>query len=593
MNNFLRVIGIIVFSLLGIGVIIFIGGLVSTLGAQIFADNNSELADLILLILLIGGCIVVSVRWVGWVKSKFPLVSNYKTLKVSSDTIERFAEFIQKDSGIKQIPTLPLVIETNDQSKENSRTSKRGPKKAGRGWIWGSFLILAILTIILFENYSDYSDNIPSDTWTEAEVIILLFFIALTFHLFWPRHSTVPIRRINGNTARFSELSSKDIPPTEKLDADYQKQLALYEKLRQQIAVYDENLSFIELGVYKPHFDFGDSEQYKVAIRNVRDKQKKMVTNKESCDYPDTMTLDGSLSKGKSMMNRQMRLTLRAFNNECEAAIANTRWNNVVAMEKRIMNSAKQINAANESLNMVITDKYVALKLEELYLTHEYREQKKKEKDERAELARQEREEKALLKAAENAAKKEEEKRQALDQARAEAEAGSATEEMLQRIADLEKELEEAHAETERSRSMAEQTKSGYVYIISNVGAFGEDIVKIGLTRRLNPDDRVKELSDASVPFGFDTHAMIYSETAPELEAALHKEFTDRRVNMANLRKEFFRVSLEEVEQAVQRLAPDATFFKDREAQEWHETLARRNEVLATKENEFPASLWE
>ena len=422
MKTFLRVGGITIFSILGIGVIFVIGIIVGSLGSLVFTDNNSVLAPIIIFILVFGGCIVASVRWVGWVyKSMFPPISDYKTLKVSSDTIERFEEFLQNDSGIQQIPTLPQVIETNDQSKENSSSSKKGPKKAGRGWIWSSFLILVILTIILFENNSEY---IPTDTLTGADVIILLFVIALVFHLFWPRHSSVPKHRTNGNKARFSELSNKNTPPTEKLDADYQKQLALYEKLRQQIAVYDEKLSFIELGVYEPHFDFGDSEQYKVAIKNVRDKQKKLVINKESCDYPDTMTLDGSLSKGKSMMNRQMRLNLRAFNNECEAAIANTRWNNVVAMEKRIMNSAKQINAANESLKMVITDKYVALKLEELYLTHEYREQKKKEKDERAELARQEREEKALLKAAEKAAKKEEEKRQALDQARAEAEAG-------------------------------------------------------------------------------------------------------------------------------------------------------------------------
>ncbi|MEO0498846.1 MAG: GIY-YIG nuclease family protein, partial [Pseudomonadota bacterium] len=96
----------------------------------------------------------------------------------------------------------------------------------------------------------------------------------------------------------------------------------------------------------------------------------------------------------------------------------------------------------------------------------------------------------------------------------------------------------------------------------------------------LNPDDRVKELGDASVPFGFDTHAMIYSEEAPLLESALHKEFADRRVNSSNFRKEFFRVGLDEVEEAVRRLAPSASFFADREAQEWHETLFRRNKTL-------------
>ena len=119
-------------------------------------------------------------------------------------------------------------------------------------------------------------------------------------------------------------------------------------------------------------------------------------------------------------------------------------------------------------------------------------------------------------------------------------------------------------------------------------------ISRVGITRRLDPDDRVRELGDASVPFRFDTHAMIYSEEAPALESALHREFSDRRIKATNMRKEFFRVELEEVEEAVKRLAPDAEFFADREAQEWHETLARRNQLLAnlkTTSDEFPAEI--
>lgn len=141
---------------------------------------------------------------------------------------------------------------------------------------------------------------------------------------------------------------------------------------------------------------------------------------------------------------------------------------------------------------------------------------------------------------------------------------------------------------------MASMTRSGYVYIISNVGSFGGDVVKIGLTRRLDPDDRVKELGDASVPFGFDTHAIIYSDQAPTLEAALHKEFHERRINSANMRKEFFRVRIEEVEAAVKRMAPEANFFRDCEAQEWRETMARRNQKLAdvqTAAQSFPTSI--
>lgn len=127
-----------------------------------------------------------------------------------------------------------------------------------------------------------------------------------------------------------------------------------------------------------------------------------------------------------------------------------------------------------------------------------------------------------------------------------------------------------------------------------NIGSFGEDVVKIGTTRRLEPDDRVIELGDARVPFSFDTHAMIYSDEAPALESALHKEFADRRVNTSNMCKEFFRVGLEEVEEAVKRLSPAARFFSSPEAQEWHETLARRKEALkdtARPSDELPDTI--
>jgi hypothetical protein len=149
----------------------------------------------------------------------------------------------------------------------------------------------------------------------------------------------------------------------------------------------------------------------------------------------------------------------------------------------------------------------------------------------------------------------------------------------------LERDLADAHEKAERAQAMAERTRSGYVYIISNIGSFGGDIVKIGLTRRLDPMDRVRELGDASVPFVFDTHAIIYSDDAPALERALHGQFDPARINAQNYRKEFFKVPLDAVEAAVARLAPGASFFKDIEAQEYRETVAKRRvELLAMNE---------
>ena len=374
----------------------------------------------------------------------------------------------------------------------------------------------------------------------------------------------------------------------EKVRNVYANKRKFLTDLEAQVAIYDDRLAFAELGVYEPHFEFTDSEAFKQRIKAVREQQKRMISAKTAAICPTNWQVEGSKSKGQTMVNRQTRLTLRAFNNECDAAIANARWNNIVAMEKRVLAAEKAINKENSSLSLTLNDEFVALKIEELHLTHEYREMQKLEKEERSEIARLEREEKKLVAEAAKAEQEELKYLALLDRARLEAGVDEA------KIAELEAALADAHALSERARAMAEMTKSGYVYIISNIGSFGDDVVKIGLTRRLDPDDRVRELGDASVPFRFDTHAMIYSDQAPALEAALHGEFSDRRINMLNMRKEFFRVTLDEVEQAVQRLAPDAGFFKDREAQEWHETLSRRNQMLSDMQSaadRFPSEI--
>jgi hypothetical protein len=142
---------------------------------------------------------------------------------------------------------------------------------------------------------------------------------------------------------------------------------------------------------------------------------------------------------------------------------------------------------------------------------------------------------------------------------------------------------------------MAQMTKVGHIYVISNIGAFGEDVVKIGMTRRLDPLDRVRELGDASVPFHFDVHAIIYSENAPQLENELHKKFNDRRLNRINNRKEFFKASLEEIESFVKEHADaEIEFTKVAEAREYRETLIVNNTNLIEKTSStkvFPKTL--
>lgn len=383
----------------------------------------------------------------------------------------------------------------------------------------------------------------------------------------------------------------------ENIRADYAKKREAYDRLAKEVAIFDDRLAFSEMGVYEPHFNFDDSEEYKLQIEEIRQQQKHMVKAEKAVYCTTSWQVEGSFAKGKTLINRSIKLVLRAFNNECDAAIANTRWNNVNAMEKRIVRAFEQIAKLVSSQAIVVSDSYLNLKLKELQLTYEYREKLKQEKDERIENARLLREEQKLARDLEKAEEEEARYKSLLEKAKKEAASitGNKLAAFEEQIRLLEDDLAKARSKVERAQAMAEKTRSGYVYVISNIGSFGDGIFKIGLTRRLDPMDRVRELGDASVPFGFDVHAIIYNEDAPALENALHKAFDSGRVNAINYRKEFFKVSIDEVEAALKRLAPDAPFFKDIEAQDYHETLAKRRQLLEQQENqaknELPVSI--
>lgn len=215
-----------------------------------------------------------------------------------------------------------------------------------------------------------------------------------------------------------------------------------------------------------------------------------------------------------------------------------------------------------------------------MFLAYEYEEKIQEEKEEQRRIREQMREEEIAQRELERAraeAEKDEAKYEQLP-ARARDEAaraeGARQEKMLAQITELQKRLEEAHTNKERAIARAQMTRSGHVYVISNVGAFGEHVFKIGMTRRLDPMDRVRELSDASVPFSFDVHAIIFSEDAPTLESALHRQFTRRRINRVNEKKEFFRVTIHEIAEVVRQQHGDIEFTLAAEAAEYRKTLA-------------------
>lgn len=361
---------------------------------------------------------------------------------------------------------------------------------------------------------------------------------------------------------------------------------ALAEVARREFELSEiERLTFsdqdVQTDYHAPIFEFETSDAFKLAIKACQERQKSMAIKGGATERPAGFPskLD---TRDVAEIKRQIQISLRAFNTECDAVITSVKWNNLEVSEKKIRMSAQVIDKLNLTTGVRIKPLYLDLKIEELHLVHQQREIAKKEKDERAEILRMEREEKKLLAEAVAAEKEEAKARADLEEMLAQSAAQADNDELKAKIAELEVTLAQAEASTQRAKSMAELTKCGFVYVISNIGSFGDGIVKIGMTRRIDPSDRVKELGDASVPFLFDTHAMIYSEDAPALESALHTEFGDRRVNAANHRKEFFYAELNEVEEAVVRLAPDARFFRDRDAQEWTETMAIRARELSS-----------
>lgn len=388
------------------------------------------------------------------------------------------------------------------------------------------------------------------------------------------------------NNAKNHVLSLQD--NITELRSSYSEKKKIYDDLEKAISIYREDVEFAEMGAYEPHFDFDTSEEFKEAIRVNRDKQKSMLRIKshDGAIWCGTeWTVQNSRTEGKKMTNRAINLTARAFNGECDAAVANCNFKNWSIMFDRMHAAFNKINILNEVNNIHINPAYLKLKTEELDLVHSYKMKKQVEKEEQREIRAQMAEERKAQLEIERAIKEAEAEeirvQKALDKARKEMEAKLAkmTEEQAEayqsKIDALQEALTEAELKGQKALSMAQQTKRGHVYVISNIGSFGENVFKIGMTRRLDPQDRVDELGSASVPFLFDVHAMIHSEDAPALESALHQHFDGKRTNMVNRRKEFFNVSLKDIKKAVYQIAGnEVDFVETVVAQHYYETLA-------------------
>lgn len=359
-----------------------------------------------------------------------------------------------------------------------------------------------------------------------------------------------------------------------------QKTNAEVEALNSKLKLYTTDLNAIDYGLYQPHFDFDVSQKFKAEIERVRDEQKRLIKDGDAIKESGR-AINRNFSKSEEATRKQLKkLILRAFNGEIDSLISNANWSDVQRLGDRLYAINEAISDLVETFGISISSEYVDLKHKELLLNYEYQEKRRIEREEQRRIQAQMREEERAQREIEralNEAKDEEERyAKALERAKREvllAKDGE-VDVLNSRVKLLEEQLAEAQAAKQRAISRAEQTRSGHIYIISNIGSFGQNKFKIGMTRRLDPLERVKELSDASVPFDFDVHAVIFTEDAPTLESRLHSHFSSRRVNRVNERKEFFDVAIEEIEAVIRQYNASIEVIKEPEAREYRETLA-------------------
>ncbi len=317
--------------------------------------------------------------------------------------------------------------------------------------------------------------------------------------------------------------------------------------------------------------DFGHKEAG-IELKEARLYTKTMVRNQiaATCDYVE-----------ENRRITAIRFVLDAFNGKVDSILAKAKHDNYGKLKQAIDDAFHLVNQHGRAFREArVSPAYLQARQAELEWAVKVHELRKQEQEEqrriREEIREEEKARREYERAIKAAAKEEKMLQKAMEQARKHFE--SANEEEKQKfqaeLIDLQKKLQEAEEKNQRALSMAQQTKQGYVYVISNIGSFGENVFKIGMTRRLEPLDRVRELGDASVPFAFDVHALLHSDDAPKLENELHRRFSDQQVNKVNSRKEFFRVGVREIRDVVDTLGIEANWTMKAEAAEYRESLA-------------------
>jgi hypothetical protein len=350
-------------------------------------------------------------------------------------------------------------------------------------------------------------------------------------------------------------------------------------ELRQEVLVTEETALLQEAGVYEYRHPLSDSVEYKDALKGVRERIKEMTRAEGGAVRGNTdWMVNGSAAQGRKMVRDFSKLMLRAYNAEADNLARGMKAYKLESAVERLTKVAATIARLGRTMDIHISGPYHELRVYELELTADYRqkqaEEKEREREERERLREEQRAQKELEKERTRLEKERKHYLNSLEALRAKGD--------TEAVARLEAELGEIEKAITDVDYRAANVRAGYVYVISNLGSLGEGIVKVGLTRRLEPLDRVRELGDASVPFRFDVHAIHFSDDAVGIEAELHRRLADRRVNKVNMRREFFHATPTEVKEHLLEVAGELLSFEEMpEALEFHQSQSSDGAVTS------------
>lgn len=336
-----------------------------------------------------------------------------------------------------------------------------------------------------------------------------------------------------------------------------------------------ETEALADVGIYQYRHPLENAAQYREQLKSIQERIRQMVRDRLAIGASDRFAYNNSLAQGRRMVDDFSKLMLRAYNAEAENCVRTVRAGSVSAAVARLERAVAAIQKQGRFMDMHVTEAFHALRVEEIELTADYlmkvQEEREAEREHRAQLREQRRAEAELAAERQRLEKERNHYRNALEALQAQNKVDD-TRELVEHLAQLDAAIQD-------NDYRAANIRAGYVYVISNIGAFGPNVVKIGMTRRLEPLDRVRELGDASVPFPFDVHLIHFSDDAVSIESQLHQAFAEGRLNRVNLRREFFHATPAEVRDVLTTKFGDVLEFIDEpEALQYRQSRSRNGQ---------------